>query len=142
MCVHLDCSTCPFAAANPLKLTASANVFPLSLVTHNTRIQRNLEIHSSDVSTRFYSFYATGPFNAFDGNKSKLHVNNPKLYNTHISMCAIVSFRDFLTLVPVLHKTAALIQTLVAITVGQAASWSSLLRSDLLPVWMMTSAAL
>lgn len=49
MCFHPECSNCPYATANPL--TAFAYFPPLSLVTHNnTRSQRNVEIHTYNVS--------------------------------------------------------------------------------------------
>lgn len=62
MCLHPECSTWPHATANPLKLTASANFFPLSMVTHNnTRSQKNMEIHNYDAATVFCSFYTYRP---------------------------------------------------------------------------------
>lgn len=49
MCLHPECSTCPYATANPRKLTASAYFSLPSLVTHNNiSSQRNMEIHTYD----------------------------------------------------------------------------------------------
>lgn len=49
-----ECSTCPYATANPLKLTASAYFSLLSPVTHNnTGSQRNMQAYVYNVSRRF-----------------------------------------------------------------------------------------
>lgn len=54
MLLQTECSTCPYAIANPLKLTASAYFSLLSLVTHkNTGSQRNMQAHMYNVSRRF-----------------------------------------------------------------------------------------
>lgn len=49
-----ECNTCPYATANPLKLTASAYFSLLSPVTHkNTGSQQNMQAHMYNVSRRF-----------------------------------------------------------------------------------------